>query len=251
MGHEVFYICHGILNVEKRNVGASVNERDSALVKELAPMLEGRSEPTIYLMASKYTSLVRVNLVLLKAFLDEKKSSGVMITIDRPHQYASHLLQLHGIDQSGLTFLDAISSHASDTKAEVKGGQYSEGPFYIERLPAFMAGSDGVSPPGIDLVNVRFVIIDNVSTLLTYNSMESLKAFFSNYIDVMRKKASGNPITVFVMDKDLHGALFEFISGLAAKVIDLTPDMRIGDVEVRPRAESADRANDGSGSGDA
>lgn len=226
-----------------------MNENDITLARELDPILDDRPEPTIYLVSSKYTSLVRVNLVLLKTLLEWKKLPGVMITIDRPHQYVSHLLQLQGIDQSKLTFLDAISKHASDTKAGVKGSEYQGGPFYIENLPAFIAGTDGGSPSFVDIRSVRFVIIDNVSTLLTYNSMESLKEFFTNYVDVTRELAAGSLITVFVMDKDLHKSLFEYVLGMSAKVIELTPDMRIG--EVRAAVGGRASTENPGGTGDA
>ncbi len=79
-------------------------------------MIDVDESASVYLVHTKYTNLVRVNLVLLKAFLDEKHKRGLMITIDRPHQYVSHLMQLHGVDQTNLTFIDAISMHAADTK---------------------------------------------------------------------------------------------------------------------------------------
>ncbi len=206
-------------------------ERDLSLSKELASVLDRGSEPEICLMSSRYTSLVRVNLVLLKVFLDEKKYPGIMVTIDRPHQYISHLLQLHGIDQSRLTFLDAISKYASDTKGGVRCGEYEDGPFYIERLPEYLAGSDPRRTSSVDINAVNFIIVDNVSTLLTYNSMDSLKEFFRRYVEVTRERTTGCPVTVFAMDKELHRGLFEFISTISTKVIDLTPDMRIGDVK--------------------
>ena len=54
------------------------------------------------LMVSKYTERTRVNLILLKFFLEEMNMRGIFITIDRPHQYIEYLLNLHGISQKKL-----------------------------------------------------------------------------------------------------------------------------------------------------
>ncbi len=206
-----------------------VNENDLQLAKlldsEIRP--DGRSE--LYLIACKYTNLVRVNLVLLKAFLDERRSRGIMITIDRPHQYVSHLLQLHGIDQNNLVFLDAISRHASDTQSGSVATEFQRGPFQIETLPDFLSGDGdgGVVSPAAD---ADFVVLDNVATLLTYNPMESVQLFLEKYVDFMVRRRPGHLITTLVMDKEVHATLFEYISRVAHVVIELTPDMHIRQV---------------------
>ena len=61
------------------------------------------------LVVSKYTERTRVNLILLKFFLEEMKMRGIFITIDRPHQYIEYLLKLHGISQDKLLYIDVVS----------------------------------------------------------------------------------------------------------------------------------------------
>jgi len=210
-----------------------LNEKDLELVHAVSSVLTGEEGSSIYLLHAKYTNLVRVNLVLLKAFLEDKKRRGLMITIDRPHQYLSHLMQLHGVDQTNLVFVDAISLHSSDTKGGEVAPEFQMGPFHIETLPDFlMKHGDGGSSFQIDMSTIDFVVIDNVSTLLTYNSMESIKRFFQRYIEVLKGVKSRGIQTALVMDRDQHTELYEYIYGLSRKSIELGQDMLVKGVRV-------------------
>ncbi|MBU0685502.1 MAG: hypothetical protein KJ653_06630 [Candidatus Thermoplasmatota archaeon] len=210
-----------------------MNEKDIQLAHTVSSVIETDAGSLIYLVNTKHTNLVRVNLVLLKAFLDEKKQRGLLITIDRPHQYVSHLLQLHGVDQTNLTFLDVISSHAADTKAGAVAPEFQKGPFHIETLPDFFLKqcSDPLSLQ-IDMSKVDFVIIDNVATLLVYNTMESIKNFFQKYVEVLKSVHSAGIQTALLMDRDQHPDLFKFIAELSKKTIEIGPDMVIRRVSV-------------------
>ncbi|MCJ7488522.1 MAG: hypothetical protein MUO87_00025 [Thermoplasmata archaeon] len=212
-----------------------MNERDLKLAEEVGSHIQPNGSPAVYILTTKYTNLVRTNLVLLKAFLDMKTTRGMMITIDRPHQYISHLLQLHGIDQARLVFIDAISNHASDTKAAPNAEAFQSGPFYIETLPDFIISCDGRDPESkVDMSNTEFILMDNVSTLLTYNSMENVKTFFSRYVGVLKERSSASLATLIVMDRDLHADLYSFISPFARKIIEISTDMKVGNV-VEPK----------------
>ena len=210
-----------------------MNEKDLELVHAVSSVLTGEEDSSIYLLHVKYTNLVRVNLVLLKAFLEDKKRRGLMITIDRPHQYLSHLMQLHGVDQTNLVFVDAISLHSADTKGGAVAPEFQMGPFHIEALPDFLMNhEDDGSSFQIDMSKIDFVIIDNVSTLLTYNSMESIKRFFQRYIEVLKGVKSRGIQTALVMDRDQHTELYEYIYGLSRKSIELGQDMLVKGVRV-------------------
>jgi len=210
-----------------------LNEKDLELVHAVSSILTGEDGSSMYLLHAKYTNLVRVNLILLKAFLEDKKQRGLMITIDRPHQYLSHLMQLHGVDQTNLVFVDAISLHSADTKGGEVAPEFQMGPFHIEALPDFlMKHQDDGSSFQIDMSKMDFVIIDNVSTLLTYNSMESIRRFFQKYVDVLKGVKSRGIQTALVMDRDQHTELYEYISNLSRKSIDLGQDMLVKGVRV-------------------
>lgn len=205
-----------------------MNERDLQLVRTIDSEIRFDGSPAIYLLSTKYTNLVRVNLVLLKDLLDEKHKKGVIVTIDRPHQYIAHLLQLHGIDQTNLIYIDAISSFSSDTKCGSVAKEYQHGPFNIESLPEFLFSEDDSRRVGmVNMADVEFVVMDNVSTMLTYNAMDGIRKFFAKYIEFVNKRKSKPVATAFVMDRDIYADLYSFISALSTKIIDIGMDMTI------------------------
>ena len=111
--------------------------------------------------------------------------------------------------------------------------EFQMGPFHIEALPDFlMKHEDGGSSFQIDMSKIDFVIIDNVSTLLTYNSMASVKRFFQRYVDVLKSVKSRGIQTALVMDRDQHTELYEFISNLSRKSIELGQDMLVKGVRI-------------------
>lgn len=211
----------------------SVNEKDQLLAHSINTILDDDSFSSLYVLNAKFTNTVRVDLVLLKVFLEVKHRKGLMITIDRPHQYVSHLMQLHGVDQTDLTFLDAISMHAADTKGGAVVPELQKGPFQIDTLPEYLANAthDGLEPV-IDTSNIEFVIIDNVSILQTYNTMDSIKRFLERYVEVSQSLRDGGIQTAVVIDRELHPDLFRFVSSLARKSIDISPDMVVKEVTV-------------------
>jgi len=74
---------------------------------------------------------------------------------------------------------------------------------------------------------VEFVVIDNISTVLTYNTIDSVRRFFSKYVELVGRHKSGPIVTALVMDRELYSELFGIISELSRKVIDIGPDMTV------------------------
>ncbi len=203
-------------------------------------MIESDNRDAIFLVQTKYTNLVRVNLVILKALLDDQRRSGLMITIDRPHQYLSHLMQLHQVDQKNLVFLDVISSHSSDSKGEAPTKGFHGGPFHIETLPDFIFSGNAESRElGIDVSKVEFVVIDNVSTLLTYNTMESIMRFFKRYGELVESAGHHPVFSVVIVDKALHQTLNDLIEPMCKTTIDVGMDMMIKNTDLPAAVASA------------
>lgn len=211
-----------------------VNEKDLQLAHTVSSLFETNNGDAMFLIQTKYTNLVRVNLVVLKALLDEQKKSGLVITIDRPHTYLSHLMQLHQVDQKSLVFLDVISTHSSDSKGDPSAKGFTGGPFHIETLPDFLFRESKESRElGIDVSKIQFIVIDNVSTLLTYNTMESIMKFFGLFFQLLKSSGHHPVLSVVAVDNTLHQALNDLIQPLCRKTIEVGVDMSI-----RPSAEA-------------
>jgi hypothetical protein len=217
-----------------------VNEKDIRLSHVISSIVGTEDGRRIYLLNIRHLNLVRVDLVLLKAFLEEKKMRGLLITVDRPHQYISHLLQLHGVEQANLIYLDTISSHAADTKGGAIAPEFQNGPFHVETLPDFlMERSPNQASLNIDVSSIDFIIIDNVATLLAYNTMDSVRSFFQRYVEVLKSIHSKGIWTALAVDRDLYPDLFKFIKELSSKMIVVSPDMVVEKVcELHEPAES-------------
>ncbi len=154
-----------------------MNQKDLKLEAALSSQLgvDGND----YIFTTKQVFMVRVNLVILKLLLEDRKKRGVVIVLDRPHGYLAHLLTLHQIDQSNLSYIDTVAKLSGDCIVDdPKKVVYTSGPFHAELLlNAFSEGYvDGdFKTKKIDLREMDFILIDNIATALRYNTMESME----------------------------------------------------------------------------
>ena len=154
-----------------------MNQKDLKLEEALSSLLgvDGND----YVFITKQVFLVRVNLVILKLLLENRKKRGVVIVLDRPHGYLAHLLTLHQIDQSNLSYIDTVAKLSGDGIVDdPKKVIYTSGPFHAELLiNAFSEGYvDGdFQTSKIDLREMDFIMIDNIATALRYNNLESME----------------------------------------------------------------------------
>lgn len=199
---------------------AAMNEKDLLLFKQLKAQLGVPLIPGLMVLDVRTTQFVRVELVLLKALMEEGQP-GLFISVDRPHQYIVHLLTMHGIDCRSLTFVDAVARFSADSKpASVKVG-FFQGPRNIDTLPEALknwSAADG--RPGFDLGDCGFAIIDNLSTLLNFNSQQVVLSFLTDFISAL-----GAKVTVpLLVDRERNPNLFQMIRGLGGREIALVPE---------------------------
>jgi hypothetical protein len=154
------------------------------------------------------TQFVRVNLMMLRGLSEERNLPGIFISVDRPHQYMIHLLSMHKIKAEQLVYLDAISRFSADFKVASANVSYIDGPFRIDHLPMamneWMKSGNGKT---LSTGNCSFAIIDNLSTLLTYNSFNSVQIFLQNFLQTLHP--SENMIIPLMIDSEKSGLLYE------------------------------------------
>jgi hypothetical protein len=154
------------------------------------------------------TQFVRVNLMMLRGLSEERNLPGIFISVDRPHQYMIHLLSMHKIKADQLVYLDAISRFSADFKVANANVSYIDGPFRIDHLPMamneWMKSGNGKT---LSTGNCGFAIIDNLSTLLTYNSFNSVQTFLLNFLQTLH--SSENMIIPLMIDSEKSGLLYE------------------------------------------
>ncbi len=191
-----------------------MNEQDESLMRYIVASLgENTTGPVLFDVNS--TQFVRVNLVILKGLLLERKLNGLFISVDRPHQYMVHLMRMHQIGLDHLMFLDAIGRFSADNKIANAGASFVDAPFHIDTLPA------AIRTMGADKMNLEtcgFAMIDNLAAMLPYNSFSSVQAFLNMFVEVMT--ARGTTIVPLVVDKERCCGLYEAAKALAVKEID-------------------------------
>ncbi len=162
---------------------------------------------------------VITNLVMISTLLSELDGKGLFISVDRPHQYMVHLMNMHDVDTSRITFIDAISQFSADRRQANVDVGYFKGPFNIDALPDMLGGEGGGDLARIDLSEYGFILIDNPATLLTYNPYPSVERFLMRISSDM---AEAKRIMVpFLVDSGRSPLLFETIKYLSTQVVDV------------------------------
>ena len=137
------------------------------------------------LFISDFQFRTKMNLMLLKFFLEDKKQRGLFITFDRPHQYISKILKNHNIDQEKLTFIDAVSFISGEvSQGRGKSVRFVRGPYQIglfKNLVGRCFNSKDVSKQIVDIKDIDFIMIDDISALSIYNEMDEVKEFIENF----------------------------------------------------------------------
>lgn len=70
-------------------------------------------------------------------------------------------------------------------------------------------------------------MIDNVSTLLKYNTMDSIMKFFERYGELVKSAARHPLLSVLAVDNTLHESLNALIQPMCKRIIDVGMDMSI------------------------
>ena len=192
-----------------------MNSKDERQMLDILDAFDKRGFKGPIIFDVPATQFVRVNLMMLRGLSQERGLPGIFISVDRPHQYMVHLLSMHQIKAENLIYIDAISRFSADFKVANANVGFIDGPFRIDRLPMAMnewiKGSNGQS---LNLSNSGFAIIDNLSTLLTYNSFNSVQTFLQNFIQAVH--SYGNMIVPLMIDSEKSGLLYETARSLCS-----------------------------------
>ncbi len=199
-----------------------MNEKDLELVKKLMERIdEVRNEDNCssFLFDTSFTQIAKTNLLLLKGFLDMKDTKGYFVVLDRPHQYMAYLLHMHDVSQENIWYIDTVTHMSGQERVEKDNVDFVDGPFHIEHLfdafePKSKKESNFASPEDID-----FVLIDNISSMLNYNSMEKAEEFIKSFKELIDK--SDGVMGCLVIDSDSHPELDSIIKKYLDKFIEI------------------------------
>lgn len=219
-----------------------MNEKDVTLMADIMSELERPDECRRILLSVNYKQINRINLILLRALLSQQGKRGLLVTVDRPHQYMSYLLTINKVPQGNLEFLDLISRFSGEGLACDGDKESGLSPFCINDLITMLengGGRNDARASGVDFGLMDFVMIDNIGALLAYNDVEDVAAFIHRYLRLIVRY--GRIFTAVVLDVRSHPQLYSTIQGLCQKEFIVTDDG-----EMQPLvAEDAQSGGDG------
>ncbi len=192
-----------------------MNTRDLSQCGNLRRQLGDVPRPGLYVLDATSTHFVVVELVLLKALIGEG-NPGLFISVDRPHQYIVHLLDMHGIAHDGLHFIDTVSRFSRGETYCREGSGLFRGPSHIDELPVVLGNGSFVSS-GLDLTRLKFAVIDNVAILLMYNGRQAVEGFLRDFAQLL----SGSAAVVLVIDRVRYSDLYDTVLSLGGRELRL------------------------------
>ncbi len=196
-----------------------MNEADLSLVDTIMDAINQQSNSRSLLFNTSFTQIAKSNLLILKGLLDYENKKGYFVVLDRPHQYMAYLLHMHDISQENIWYIDTVTHMSGTEKVESDNVDFVKGPFHIEHLfdafePDNEGGSHFASPDEID-----FVLIDNISSMLNYNSIEKVEEFIESFHKLIQSR--DNLMGCVTIDKESHAELYDMISKHFDNVIDI------------------------------
>jgi hypothetical protein len=149
------------------------------------------SDHNRYLFVVRTPQIARINLTVLRILMAERKERGIYISIDKPDKHVKQILERHNISREG-SYVDmgvqtehapdAISSPMSTpNKILVVSGIFCP-TLFLDSIDATMASSPEAKERIVaELRSMNFIMVDNISTMMAYNSNGKIHEFFARF----------------------------------------------------------------------
>jgi len=236
------------VDFKKKILVLKMNIKDIQLMKNIISQIGDMNNGNKVLFCVSYERIAKTNLILLRAFLEELNKKGILVTIDRPHQYMEHLLRMHRINYENLLFIDTIARFSGNILSDdlsVGNIRILDSPFQIDLLPGLFAlnPEEQIEVEGqIDITGLDFILIDNVATMLNYNDPTSVESFLENYMAKFRNL--NNILISLTLDSVAYNSLYQVARRLFDREINID-NLRIGkldfDREMKERSLLSDK----------
>ncbi|MBM4248152.1 MAG: hypothetical protein FJ149_01690 [Euryarchaeota archaeon] len=166
-----------------------------------------------FLFTCRFTKILKLNILLLRLFLQGRGERGIYVSIDRPHGYTQHSLKALGVPQDGLIYIDAIS-RLTGQRAEDSQVRFLADGFTLPLLDdlfsrAYLA--EGVQKHFVKMEELGFILLDNVQVMTQYLPTEKAKRILEGLGGLVRRYTAMR--TVFVVDPGSNPELCAFLRG--------------------------------------
>lgn len=149
----------------------------------------------------------KTNIDLVKHLTKKKNIPGVYVTLNKPFEVMRSALEKGGVDTRMIIFIDAVTKTAGGKIAKTKNCLFIGNPENLSDVSVAMDQAV-MALPGKE----KFLFFDSLSTLLLYNSIETVARFIHFLAGKMRVwKVKGIIISLErESDKDLIEELSQF-----------------------------------------
>ncbi len=191
--------------------------QNEAVLQKLRGALDSPPAVRKLLFTMRAQSVTRMDLAVARILLAERKEQGIYITIDRPDKHVLMILQKHNVAGP-----DEVSSGLDPKRKRlfIAQGILSPAVFIAELLTRTSKPHGG---PALDaaLRKMRFLMVDNLSSLAAYNGPKGIETCFGHVAMMLMRYSSMRFVAVAA--RDSLGALGPDARGFFNKEVDI-PD---------------------------
>jgi hypothetical protein len=190
-----------------------------ALEERLIAEFTNASAQARYLFTCRFTKVMKLNLLLLKIFLGKRSETGMFVSVDRPHSYTYAALKKQGVPQHGIIYIDIISKltgiNTEETQVKFTASGYA--PKILSDYFSRAYIPEGAMRHFINLDEMNFIIVDNIGVMLQYATMDRVKKFTADLLELLKKYASMR--AVFIVDPEAAPEVHSYLKGFIEKEI--------------------------------
>ena len=152
---------------------------------------EVNSDNRRFLFVVRTPQIARINLTVLRILMAERKERGIYISIDKPDKHVKHILERHNISREG-SYVDT-GVHAEQTPEAISAPMSTpnkilvvSGIFcptlFLDSIDATVASGPEAKERIVgELASMNFIMVDNISTMMAYNSNGKIHEFFARF----------------------------------------------------------------------
>lgn len=153
------------------------------------------------------------NMEILKLLVNEQKTPGVYVTLNKPFDIMQRLLKQNRIDSRLIIFIDAIT-HVPENKKRVKNCLFIGSPEKLSDISVAMDQAVNALP-----TKEKFIFFDSINTLQVFNKPGTVARFVYFLASKIREwKIKGVIISI---KKDSDESLINELTQFCDSTIDL------------------------------
>ena len=155
----------------------------------------------------------KTNIEVIKFLINQKKTPGIYVTLNKPHNIIERLLKNNGIDPRVIIFIDGATALSSKKNKKEKNCLFIGSPEKLSDISVAMDQAVKALP------KEKFVFFDSINTLTIFNNPATVARFTHYLVGKMREwKIKGIIIT---LEKEADKSLLDQLTQLSDSRIDI------------------------------